>query len=246
MYCNSKGCSAEASTTWVEDKEEEWVSEDQGFYIYGCNLCQTAKVSFWVVSNVTETTKGRDPRRHPSAQGIDCVKSFSLKKSGQWPPWEPKISNRLLKNLGEQARLFRRGIACLGEGLGIGAAAYFRRVIEDETDAILDLIKEAAELDGDQAALENVRAARKSKSASDGLKLAAEKVPASLRPGGRNPLAVLYAALSGAVHTETEEEALQTAETIMKTLVFLFEELKERMTAAQEYAADLHRGGAPR
>jgi hypothetical protein len=87
--------------------------------------------------------------------------------------------------------------------------------------------------------LENIQKARLSQSAAERLGLAVQKVPATLRPGNTNPLAVLYGALSGAVHQEPEEKALITALRLMKTLVFLFEELKERMATAEEYASEL-------
>ncbi|NOK07695.1 hypothetical protein [Corallococcus exercitus] len=228
LYCANSNCVNLESTTWL-------VMEQHPLAIYKCQNCQESRATFWIESVATKSAELMNPGGRPfsvMAEGI-------FRKLGQQPTWAPKIPKRLLKNLGPSATLFRRGVACLQEGLGIGASAYFRRVIEEEVKTLLELAERAAILDDDQAALDNIRVARESQVASDRLKIAVQKVPRTLRPGNANPLAVLYGALSGAVHQEPEDVALETASRLLKTFVFLFEELKERMDAAETYAADL-------
>ncbi|WP_143043181.1 hypothetical protein [Myxococcus virescens] len=229
LYCASGNCSHLASTTW------EAVNASGSLHAYICASCKESKAQYWFdVKLIEKQTTGL-----VNMSPVEVIKSFEISKLGQRPHWAPKIPNRLLKNLGPSAQLFRRGVACLQEGLGIGASAYFRRVIEEEVKALLDLMEKAANLDGDQAALENLKTARESQVASERLKIAVQKVPISLRPGNANPLAVLYGALSGAVHQEPEEVAIGTAKRILKTFIFLFEELKERMDSAEAYAAEI-------
>lgn len=233
-------CSTEETTTWMR----AWTGVQRPTFT--CALCNKNSISFWIEIEITARENVADEDsvtlvhgKPELTKGYSGIKRCKLIKVGQWPAWSPRISNRLLKNLGSNARLFKRGIACLQEGLGLGAAAYFRRVIEEEVNALLDLVERAAKLDGDQAALDNLADARRSQAAADRLQIAVQKVPLSLRPGNSNPLAVLYGALSGAVHQESEEQALNTAKGLMKTFLFLFEELKERMTAAEAYATEL-------
>ncbi|WP_148712938.1 hypothetical protein [Corallococcus sp. AB030] len=229
LQCKSEECKHLESTTWRP--EHSRIERLQ----FKCSNCDTAKVEHWYKPITTKTTESQ------TAKGsVTLVKDFECIKVGQWPVWAPKIPNRLLKNLGPSAPLFRRGLACLQEGLGIGASAYFRRVIEEEVKTLLDLVERAARLDDDKGALENINLARQSQVASERLKIAIEKVPPSLRPGNANPLAILYGALSGAVHQEPEDVALATATRLLKTFIFLFEELKERMDAAEAYSSELN------
>ncbi|NNC01878.1 hypothetical protein HJC10_03290 [Corallococcus exiguus] len=230
LHCTNERCSLLEHTTWTRYRG---ASE---LVLYTCANCGKSEARYWYKSKVTERVK------LPSTEGSTiAIKAMEFSKIGQWPTWAPKIPNRLLKNLGPSAILFRRGVSCLQEGLGIGASAYFRRVIEEEVKSLLDLSERAAILDEDNAALDNIRLARESQVASERLKIAVQKVPRSLRPGNTNPLAVLYGALSGAVHQEPEDVALATASRLLKTFIFLFEELKERMDAAEAYASELNK-----
>ncbi len=143
--------------------------------------------------------------------------------------WTVRVPKRVEKAFGDKIALLQRGIHCLQEGYGIGAAAYRRRLVEDEARAIVELVRDAAVQDGDAEAARNAEEALKQDSAAQRLEIAAKRVPATLLVDGRNPLEVLYGNLSGPLHSETEEEAVAVATMLIGTLMFLFENLKQRI-----------------
>jgi hypothetical protein len=157
-------------------------------------------------------------------------------KIGQYPPWsiEPKESVR--KALGNHLTDFKNGLICESQGFGIGAFAYYRRIVELVIDALLrdieELIKVQPDRDKYHSALSNVEA---SQSAASRIEVVKDLLPTSLRPGGRNPLDLLHSALSVGLHGESDETCLDWAEAIRTTLVYLIEEVSERKRTAREY-----------
>jgi hypothetical protein len=228
-------CDRSETTTWIRNRSEEMSGAGADFDVhirctFSCGDCKRLSTTYWLEFHAVNPKFVRD------SGGYWLTERVVVRKLGQSPPWSHPVPKRLAKALGKNSELFRRGLTNLGQGYGIAAAAYFRRVIEEEVGALLDLIQEAAELDGDQGALKNLEQARKSPKEADRLRLAADNIPASLRPGGHNPLALLYGHLSGPLHSESEEESIQTAEEILTTFTFLFENLKERLDRTREYA----------
>ncbi len=68
-------------------------------------------------------------------------------KVGQYPPLSIEPSAELSKALGEEdTALYKKALVNGNYAFGIGALAYFRRVIENKVNLLLDLIGEAAEL----------------------------------------------------------------------------------------------------
>jgi hypothetical protein len=143
----------------------------------------------------------------------------------------------------ETLALYRKGLACLREGLGIGASAYFRRVVEDSIDPLLNLVERVATLMQDPDVLAKLEEARRESSAGKRLQLASESVPQWLRPKGQNPLRILYANLSGPLHTESEEEAVKIASMLQATLAFLFAHIESTLRDAEDYAEQLTAAG---
>jgi YD repeat-containing protein len=68
-------------------------------------------------------------------------------KVGQWPPLLIDPPPELAKALGtEDTELYKKALTNGNSAFGIGALAYFRRVIENKVNMILDLIGNAAQL----------------------------------------------------------------------------------------------------
>ena len=128
---------------------------------------------------------------------------------------------------------------CMSQGYGLGAVAYFRRVIENEVVALLDLVEDAAKADGDEEALDAVRGARESHVAEEKLRLVAEHVPRGLRPSGVNPLAVLYGGFSRGIHALSDEECLAVALELRTAFDFVFKNLRQVVREAKEYASQI-------
>src|SRR5260370_38689927 len=98
---------------------------------------------------------------------------------------------------------------------GIGPLTYFRRVIEDTTDEMLDLLEEAMTATGaDPAALAALKQAKDGRRFEDRVKIAAEVLPANLRPNNINPFGDLYQLLSIGLHDLTDEQCCETLATM--------------------------------
>ena len=66
-------------------------------------------------------------------------------KLGEFPPFGAPISARIGKLLGEQdLELYRKGTRAEAQGLGIGAATYFRRIVENQWQLLVKELREAA------------------------------------------------------------------------------------------------------
>jgi hypothetical protein len=67
-------------------------------------------------------------------------------KLGEFPPFGSHIANRLQKVLSkDDLELYRKGLRSEREGHGIGAAAYFRRVVDNHWKALVRKLRDAAE-----------------------------------------------------------------------------------------------------
>jgi hypothetical protein len=84
-------------------------------------------------------------------------------KYGELPAFGPITPTRLLKLLGDERETFLKGRLCENQGLGIGAFAYYRRVVENQKDRILDeIIKVSAKLGAPKETIEELTAAKAS------------------------------------------------------------------------------------
>ena len=67
-------------------------------------------------------------------------------KLGEYPPFSAPISSRIQKLLSESdLDLYRKGVRAEAQGLGIGAAMYFRRVVDGQWQHLVTKIRDAAE-----------------------------------------------------------------------------------------------------
>ena len=62
-------------------------------------------------------------------------------KAGESPRWEPRVKVSLERALGEHANLYKLGLACEGESFGIGAFAYYRRIVEQLIEGFVDQLE---------------------------------------------------------------------------------------------------------
>ncbi len=198
---------------------------------YWCVMCKANSrmqgANFWLIAAPTGEEAGKV--------------TLEVMKVGQWPrmTWSalPTLKRLLPKGALD---LYKKGVANISEGYGIGALAYFRRLIEETTNELLDLVEQAAALDGNAHAQQAVTRARLSTHAKDRLELIKEVIPQSLRgPGNINPLHRLYAAFSEGLHARAEDECLATASELRFCFEFLFENLRSAMLQAREFHAKM-------
>jgi hypothetical protein len=161
-----------------------------------------------------------------------------VQKIGEFPTFSPPTPRRLFDLIGEDHReMFLKGRRAENRGLGIGAYAYYRRIVEDQKDAIIDEIIQVAKKVGASAetlkALAELKDEKQFKTAIEKLK---KGFPESLLIDGcHNPLLLLHNSLSKGIHELTDQECLQLATSIRVVL----SELAERIANMLKEKAEL-------
>ncbi len=167
------------------------------FLEYSCSNCHGHKITFAVIAIRTNESEG------------------ICEKYGQSPNFGPKMPSRLLKLFGPDRRDFIKGRQCENQGLGIGAFAYYRRVVENQKDQIFDnIIRVAIKLDVEEEITNALEAAKKEGQFTKSLDLARDFMPESLKINGHSPLKLLHGALSDGLHIQSDECCLEIATSV--------------------------------
>jgi hypothetical protein len=149
-------------------------------------------------------------------------------KVGEFPPFGSHLSKRLADLLSKtDLELYRKGLRTEREGHGIGAAAYFRRVVDNQWKALVRKLRDAAEKLGTPPeklrVFDEALAQPQFSTAVDILK---DAIPAKLLIlDGRNPLTLLYKPLSVQIHQLSDEQCLQQAADIRVVLNETFDNI---------------------
>lgn len=162
-------------------------------------------------------------------------------KVGQEPPWEISIDKNLTKVLGDHADYYKKGLVCESQGYGIGAYAYYRRIIEEIIDELLDSILsliEEKEREKYKKALEKTKT---TKVTQEKIELVKDLLPTSLRPDGMNPLSVLHDVLSEGLHGKHDEECLELAASIKETLLYLVNQIIQAEEASKRFTESMRK-----
>lgn len=155
--------------------------------------------------------------------------SIRIQKYGELPRSKLGRNRVLQKFLKDDLDNYEKAIVCLSHEYGVAAFAYFRRVVENNINALLDLLQEDAQSSGSDKAILNALAdLRKDTPMSEKIKIANLALPNHLKPDGLNPLGRLYQVLSEGVHSLPEAECLQKATATSECLAFLVSELASR------------------
>lgn len=160
-----------------------------------------------------------------------------IMKVGEYPPFGDSIPSKVISLVGKERDFFLKGRRCENQSLGIGAYAYYRRIVENQKDKLIDEIIKVCKKLGKQEALiaelENAKAEIQFSKAIDSIK---EELPTSLYIEDQNPLKLLHKAVSKGIHNMTDEECLQYAESIR---IILFE-LTERINVILKDSKEIH------
>jgi len=161
-----------------------------------------------------------------------------LKKIGEDPPFGPPVPSRVISLVGPDRDLFLSGRRAENQGMGIGAFAYYRRVVENQKWRLLKEIGKAAKNLGlDQTVIERFDKAAKESQFSKAIDDVKDVFPrALLLKGGHNPLLLLHSALSDGLHDKSDEKCLEMATSVRVVLT----ELAERISEALKDEAELN------
>jgi len=170
-----------------------------------------------------------------------------LMKVGQWPMWLPAIAKDITDELGADAALYRKALRNMNEGYGIGACAYLRRLIEQYINPLLQLLYDIKQEEGaDERELTGIKAAIESKDFTRKSAFAAEIAPASVLVKGTNPLKKLHDLLSESLHAHSEDEAMNIALQLSKTVEFVIRRLRTRYEEQKSYAETMKELNKPK
>jgi len=163
-------------------------------------------------------------------------RSGRVQKVGELPPFGPPTPARVMKLVGEDRELFLKGRRAELRGLGIGAFAYYRRVVEEQKGRIIKEIgKVAVKVKPSRETSELFAKAEAEAQFSTAIDLIKSAIPESLLIDGHNPVTLLHSALSEGLHAQTDEECLELANHIRVLLT----ELAERISIALKEEATL-------
>lgn len=151
-------------------------------------------------------------------------------KFGELPLYGPPTPARLLRLFGGQRETFLKGRRCENQGLGVGAFAYYRRVVETQKNAILDeIIKASTSLKGPSDLVQSLQQAKKEVQFTKAIESVKNALPEALLINGHNPLTLLHSALSKGLHEQSDERCLELAHDIRIVLAELAERISQVM-----------------
>ena len=200
------------------------ISPSYKFIAYLCRDCKS----------IDENVRGLDP----SLGLFEDFGDGEVMKLGEYPPFSAPISSRIQKLLSDSdLELYRKGVRAEAQGLGIGAATYFRRIVDEQWQRLVKEIRRAAERLGveDLAVYDDAMVETQFSKAVAMLKDVIPKKLLILK--GENPLTMLYKLLSQQLHGMTDEECLQQAADIRLVLTVLLENIAEVMKDQDELTA---------
>ena len=160
-------------------------------------------------------------------------------KVGQYPPWEISVDKNLKKILREHEETYKKGLTCESQGYGIAAYAYYRRIVEEIIDELLESITDLISVEDKEKYIKALEEAKKSHNAQDKIAIVKDFLPPILMPEGNNPLKLLYSQLSGGIHSLSDEECLEKASYIRNILLFLVKEIINRRNSSKEFTDSL-------
>lgn len=198
---------------WGEWTHHETFSKGgvvRDFLKYTCRDCKDTEKTFCVIS-----------------QAIDENGNGCAVKIGEFPELHLELPPSIEKLLGDDYKLFQKGLICEKRGLGVGAFTYYRRVVENQKNHLISEILRVAEKLGAAADVtDKLKAALNEKQFSRAVDAVKGAIPESLLVDSHNPLKLLHNSLSICVHAETDETCLRIAHSIRLVLADLSERLK--------------------
>ena len=156
--------------------------------------------------------------------------SGEMYKFGEVPSFGPPTPARLISLIGPDREMFLRGRRSENQGLGIAAFAYYRRVIENQKNRIIDeIVKVSEKLGASAEQLADLKAARAENQFSKAVDAIKHGVPQVLLINGHNPLLLLHSALSEGLHSQDDDQCLSIATSIRVVMAELADRLSQAM-----------------
>ena len=191
-----------------EDKVPAFYRDKSGkinFSFYLESNCQSCGYKMDLLLNIFSDTAYSVKDKFPT---------LYVRKIGQLPAFERNPEKEVLDYLNEEDKgNYSKALANLSIGYGIGAFAYFRRIIENE---IKRLVNDISQLDIEDS--DKVKAAWTEYEQNHQMSILIDNInpyiPKSLKELGDNPIRLLHQQLSGGIHEYSEETCQEKARQI--------------------------------
>lgn len=165
----------------------------------------------------------------------------SIMKVGQFPAYDISIDPTIEKNFKKHIENFKKGKICESHSFGIGAFAYYRRIVELVIDELLDSIEKLLDGEKKEQYHEALKSTKKTKVTIEKIDLVKDLLPTSLKYGGHNPLAILHDNLSAGLHAGTDEECIENADAISIALVFLMSRISKLTEEEKQFSEGMEK-----
>jgi hypothetical protein len=165
----------------------------------------------------------------------DKIDKVDIIKVGEYPFYGPKISSKLISIIGPDRELFLKGRRCESQNLGIASYAYYRRVVENQKNRLIDNIVSVCQKTGkDSAIIENLLEAKNNIQFSSSIDSIKDLLPKELYIKDVNPLKLLHKALSIGVHNLDDKDCLEYAQSIRIVLTEFADRLNQLLNDHNE------------
>lgn len=211
IHCSNRVCNRKMFFEIIDDFSERLSNYFSYVFLkYQCKHCE-------------ETGKTIAVMLRCDAKTHDC---FAI-KLGEYPNFRPYVSREVLSFFDKNhVDLFKKGLRSESQGLGIGAFSYYRQVVEDLKDKLIDRIIEIVKMEkGDGVDIEVFEEAKREKQFKNALNKIKGVMPDSLKYQTHNPLGLLHSEISDGLHNWDDSECLQMAQTIRVVLVWLVQRM---------------------
>ncbi len=158
-----------------------------------------------------------------------------IRKVGQLPPWDIQPDKELQSILGDYIGYYKNGLICESQGYGIGAYAYYRRIIEEIIDSLLEQIGSLIEQGENIQYMEALERTKQTNITQEKIKLVYDLLPPILNPEEFNPLKTLHQVLSEGVHGRSDDACLKDAEVLRETTLFLVKAVLRSIKEKKEF-----------
>src|SRR6266550_1684115 len=180
LHCESESCNGVRRFQCSDDKRLSADDVNFVFLTYSCKNCEEFGKTFALAVR-------RDGHS----------KSGKVLKLGEAPPYGPPTPSRVMKLVGEDRELFLKGRRSELHGLGIGAFAYYRRVVEEQKGRIIEEIgKVAVKIRPSHATAQLFTKAKAETQFTTAIDMIKDAIPEAILINGHNTLTLLHSALS--------------------------------------------------
>ncbi len=157
--------------------------------------------------------------------------SLYMQKIGQYPAYSIEVQTEVSKYLTEDdLSFYKKAMISLSQNYGIGAFAYFRRIIENEIQRLIKSISEL-EFDGVDMIKQAFLKYETDHQMSPMIDTLNKHLPGSLTRLGDNPIKLLHQQLSEGIHGLTEEQCADKARHIDALLSYVIKVINEEKFA---------------